>query len=122
MDSSLKSNPDWIFRIFDRRIISINAKNDQVRKVAAVDILTGLPFGVDVTVNVSFNDLNIGKTYHAQLKVYTSRNVQEVAPEHIDFFKILDVDQTIEDFIKAYWLYPKLVKFELATVEPSAEQ
>jgi len=28
------------------------------------------------------------------------------------------VDQSMEDFIKAYWLYPKLIRFELAEAEP----
>jgi len=41
-----------------------------------------------------------------------------VAPEYIEFFKVLDVDQIAEDFIKAYWIYPKYIKFELVEVEP----
>lgn len=117
MTSSLESNSGWVFRIFDRRAISVKAKNEEVRKLAVVDLLTGLPFGIDVLPDVSLADIAIGETYYMRIKVYTSHNLQGVAPEHMDFFKVLDVDQTFEDFIKAYWLYPKLIKFELSEIE-----
>jgi hypothetical protein len=114
--SSLESNSGWVFRIFDRRAISVKAKNEEVRKIAVVDLLTGLPFGIDVLPGVSLVEVAVGETYYMRIKVYTSRNLHGVAPEHIDFFEVLDVDQTFEDFIKAYWLYPKLIKFELVEV------
>ena len=37
---------------------------------------------------------------------------------HVDFFEILDVDQSFEDFVRAYWVYPKHVAFELTKIEP----
>ncbi len=118
MVSSLESNSGWVFRIFDRRAISIKAKNESVKKIAAVDLSTNLPFGLDVLSTVSLANIAIGETYTARIKVYTSRYLEDVAPEHIEFFEVLDVDHTIEDFIKAYWLYPKLIKFELVEIEP----
>ena len=108
----------WIYRIFDRRTISIKSKNEQVRKIAVVDLLTGLPFGVEVPKNVPLESLEIEKEYLASLKVYTAQNIAGVTSDFVEFFEVLDVDQSIEDFIKAYWLYPKLIRFELAEAEP----
>jgi hypothetical protein len=110
---------DWVYRIFDRRTISVKAKNDQVRKMAAVDLLTGLPFAVDVPMGLSLEDIKIDKTYFASLKVYTAQETGDVQADFVEFFKVLDVDQSMDDFIKAYWLFPKLIKFELVEVEPT---
>ncbi len=109
---------EWVYRIFDRRAISIKAKNESVRKIAAVDLLTSLPFGVDVPKGVPIENLEAEKAYYASLNVYTSKNVEGVQPEYMDFFQVIDVDQSMEDFIKAYWLYPKLIKFEVVEIEP----
>lgn len=67
---------------------------------------------------MSLDRLEIEKSYFASLKVYTSRNIQNVMPEYVDFFEAIDVDQPIEDFIKAYAIYPKLIKFEIVEEEP----
>jgi hypothetical protein len=91
----------------------------QVRKIAAVDLLTNLPFSINVTQNVSIDALEIEKTYYGALKVYTAKNIEGVAEEYVEFFEVLDVDQSLEDFIKAYWLYPKLIRFELVEAEPA---
>jgi hypothetical protein len=109
---------EWVYRIFDRRAISIKAKNEAVRKIAAVDLLTSLPFGIDVPKGVPIENLEAEKAYYASLNVYTSKNVEGVQPEYMDFFQVIDVDQSMEDFIKAYWLYPKLIKFEVVEIEP----
>ena len=108
---------EWVYRIFDRRTISIKAKNEQVHKIAVVDLQTNLPFGIEVPADFSLDGIEIGKAYYASLKVYASRDIVGVPPDMVDFFKGLDVDQSIEDFIKAYWLYPKLIKFELVEAE-----
>ncbi|MCW4009712.1 MAG: hypothetical protein NWF05_03725 [Candidatus Bathyarchaeota archaeon] len=118
MSFSSESKSDWVFRIFDRRTVSVRAKNEQVRKLAAVDMSTSLPFGIDVPADVPMTELEAEKSYFASLKVYTARDVAEVFPELVDFFRVLDVDQSMEDFIKAYWLYPKLIRFELVKTEP----
>ena len=118
MTASPENETDWVYRIFERRPVQIKAKNEQVRKIAAVDIATNLPFGLDVPADVPMEQVEVEKSYLAKLKVYTARNATNVAPEHVEFFQVLDVDQAAEDFIKAYWMYPKYIKFELAEVEP----
>ena len=35
----------------------------------------------------------------------------------VEFFKAVDVDQNVEDFIKAHWLYPKYLESELVEAE-----
>ncbi len=113
-----KTSP-WIYRIFDRRTVAIKAKNDQVRKVAAIDLATNLPFALEVPTEFSMNTLEVEKEYFASLKVYTARKIGEDVPkDFVEFFEVLDVDQSMEDFVKAYWLYPKLIRFELVEVEP----
>jgi hypothetical protein len=96
----------------------VKGKNEQVRKLAAIDLFTNVPFGIEVPQDGPFGDVEIGKTYFVSMKVYTAREISGVSPESVDFFTVLDVDQSMEDFIKAYWLYPKLIKFELVEVEP----
>jgi hypothetical protein len=115
---SKENSADWVYRIFDRRTVSVKSKNEQVRKVAVVDLLTNVPFGIEVPKNVSWETVEVGKEYFASLKVYTARNIAGVTPDFVEFFEVLDVDQSMEDFIKAYWLYPKLIKFELVEAEP----
>jgi hypothetical protein len=44
--------------------------------------------------------------------------VEGVPADFVDFFEVLDVDQKTEDFIKAYWLYPSYIRFELVEAEP----
>ena len=113
-----KNEADWVFRIFDRRPISIKAKNEQVRKIAAVDVATNMPFGLDVPLGVPLEQVEVEKAYTVRFKVYTARNAADVAPDYVEFFRVLDVDQAAEDFIKAYWMYPKYIKFELVELEP----
>lgn len=115
---SSDNSPDWIYRILDKRVISIKTKNEQVRKIAAIDSQTNLPFGIDVPNDMPLKNVEINKSYFASLKVYTTSKVTGVSPEYVEFFKVLNVNQPIEDFIKAYWLYPKLIKFELVETEP----
>lgn len=118
LPDSSEANNDWVYRIFDRRSISVKGKNEQVRKIAAVDLLMNVPFSIEIPQNGPFEDIEIGKTYFVSLKVYTARETAGVPPESVDFFTVLDVDQSMEDFIKAFWLYPKLIKFELLEAEP----
>jgi hypothetical protein len=59
-------------------------------------------------------DLQPEKEYLAQLKVYSSKNLEGIDKEFFDFFDSLDVDQAFEDFIKAYWVYPGKIRMELA--------
>jgi hypothetical protein len=110
---------DWIFRIFDRRNITVKAKNDEVKKIAVIDDETNVPFAVEAENAELMDAIKVGQSYYAAMKVLTARNVTGVAPEAVDFFTVLDVDQPIVDFIKAYWLYPKLIRFVLTEIESS---
>ena len=89
-----------------------------MRKIAAVDLLTNLPFSIELPSDVSLDSVEAEKAYFASLKVYTAANIDEVPAEYTEFLRVLDVDQSTEDFIKAYWLYPRLIRFELVEVEP----
>ncbi len=118
LSASLGKSTDWNYRIFDRRTISVRGKNEDVRKLAAIDLSTSIPFGIEVPSEVSLQNIEVEKSYYVSLKVYTAQTVTGVTPDFIEFFRVLDVDQSMEDFIKAYWLYPKLIKFELVESEP----
>jgi hypothetical protein len=109
---------DWNYRTTEQRQIQIKAKNDRVRKVSVIDMASNLPFPVEPVADFPLESLEPEKGYFATLKIYTSKNLQKVDAGMIEFFEALDVNQTAEDFIKAYWLYPTLIRFELVEAEP----
>ena len=61
--------------------------------------------------------IEVEKEYLATLKVYTLKTVDGVKSDFVEFFEVLDVDRTVEDFINAYWLYPNYIRFELVEIE-----
>ena len=117
MSASLDIESDWNFRVFDKRLVVVKAKNGTVRKVAVLDVLTNLPFAVEMPDMISMDELSVGREYLANLRVYTSKNLEGVDEDFTDFFEALDVNQSIEDFIKAYWIYPSKIRFELIDTE-----
>ena len=117
MSASLDVASDWNFRLFDKRLIVVKTKNETVHKVAVLDVLTNLTFAVEVPEIISMQELGVDKEYLANLRVYTAKNVKGVDKDFINFFEALDIDQSIEDFIKAYWIYPNKIRFELVDVE-----
>ena len=117
MSASLNQEADWNFRKTDQRLIVVKTKNENIRKVAVLDILTNLPFAIDIPESINLDNLQSGKEYLARLKVYTSKSLENIDVEFIDFFDIVDVYQAIEDFIKAYWMYPNKIRFELVEFE-----
>jgi hypothetical protein len=117
MSASLDIESDWNFRVFDKRLVVVKAKNESVRKVAVLDVLTNLPFAVEVPGMVSMQELSVDKEYLANFRAYTSKNLEGVEKDFINFFEALDIDQSIEDFVKAYWIYPSKIRFELIDVE-----
>jgi hypothetical protein len=117
MSASLDMESDWNFRILDKRLIVVKTKNESVHKVAVLDVLTNLTFALEVPDTISMQELIAEKEYLTDLKVYTSKNLKGVDKDFINFFEALDVDQSIEDFIKAYWIYPSKIRFELVDVE-----
>jgi hypothetical protein len=74
-------------------------------------------FAVEVPDKILMQELTVDQEYLANLRVYTQKNVSEVDKDFINFFEALDIDQSIEDFIKAYWVYPSKIRFELVEVE-----
>ena len=118
MSDSLSKPSNWVYRIFDRRTISVRAKNEQARKLAAVDLVTNLPFAVEVPMEVALESLEVAKEYFASMKVYTTQKIEDVPPDFAEFFEVVDVDHSMDEFIKAYWLFPKMIKFELVEAEP----
>ena len=117
MSATLSEDNNWNYRKTDQRLIVIKTKNDNVRKAAAIDVLTNLPFSINVPETISMESLIPEKEYLAQLKVYTSKSHQGIDKEFINFFDAIDIDQALEDFIKAYWIYPSKISFELAELE-----
>jgi hypothetical protein len=117
MSASWDIASDWNFRVFDKRLIVVKTKNESVHKVAVLDVLTNLMFAVEVPDTISMQELSVEKEYLANLRVYTAKNVEGVDRDFVNFFEALDIDQSIEDFIKAYWVYPSKIRFELEDIE-----
>ena len=119
MSASLNSTDatDWNYRVLDKRLVIIKTKNESVHKVAVLDVLTNLPFAVEVQDESLLDSLAVDNEYLANLKVYTSKNLQGVDKDFIDFFEAVDIDQSMEDFIKAYWIYPAKIRFEIVEAE-----
>jgi hypothetical protein len=119
MSASLTSPnaTEWNYRTTDKRIVIVKTKNVSVLKVAVLDVLTNLLFAIEVQNKALLDSLAIDKEYLANLKVYTSTNLQDVDKDFINFFQAVDIDQEIEDFIKAYWIYPAKIRFELVEAE-----
>jgi hypothetical protein len=117
MSASMNQDINWNYRKIEQRLIVIKTKNEKVRKAAALDILTNLPLTLEIPENIPMEDLQPEKEYLAQLKVFTSKNLDGIDGEFTNFFDALDVDQAVEDFIKAYWVYPSKIRFELADLE-----
>ena len=117
MSATLNEDTNWNFRVSDQRLIVIKTKNEKVHKAAALDILTNLPFAITIPENIPIENIEPEKEYLVHFKVYTSKNLQGIDKDFVNFFEALDIDQAIEDFIKAYWIYPDKIKFELIEVE-----
>jgi len=117
MSASMNQDISWNYRKIEQRLIVIRTKNEKARKAAALDILSNLPLTLEIPENISMEDLQPEKEYLAQLKVFTSKNLDGIDAQFTNFFDALDVDQAVEDFIKAYWVYPSRIRFELAGLE-----
>ncbi len=117
MSASLDVESDWNFRVFDQRLIVVKTKNPAVRKAAVLDVVTNLMFTIEVPGEISMDDLVVNKEYLANLRVYTQKNVADVDKDFISFFEALDIDQSIEDFLKAFWVYPGKIRFKLDSLE-----
>ncbi len=110
-------NSEWNFRITDQRLILLKTKNENVRKAAALDVLTNLPFTLNIPSDIDIKSLYSEKEYLATVNVYSANNLEGVDKDFINFFSALDINQSIEDFLKTYWIYPGKIRFELVKVE-----
>jgi hypothetical protein len=117
LSASLNQETDWNFRKTDQRLIAIKTKNAIIHKAAALDVLTNLSFALEAPENIPMENLQLEKEYLAQINVYTSKSLEGIDKEFFNFFDALDIDQDIENFIKAYWVYPTKIRFELVEVE-----
>jgi hypothetical protein len=119
MSASRVVEEDWNFRVFEKRLVIVKTKNVNVRKVAVLDVLTDVMFAIEVPGEIAIEELGVEKEYLANLKVFTEKNLSGVGEDFVSFFEELDVDQSIEDFIKVYWIYPGKIRFVLTEVEES---
>ena len=117
MPATHDQQSDWNFRLVDSRQVKIKGKSDDVRSVSVIDVLTGLPFPLVAAMLFPMDSLHVDKAYFVTFKVYTLKKVEGVPADLVEFFEILDVNQSVSDFIKAYWLYPKYIKFVLVEAE-----
>ena len=108
---------EWNYRVTDQRLIIVKNKNSDAHKMAVLDALTNLSFTIEVRKKDVLESLETNKEYMASLKVYTASNIEGVERDFTNFFEALDIDQKIEDFIKAFWIYPSKIRFELAEIE-----
>ena len=118
LSGSLDKQSDWNYRTIDSRRILVKGKSDDLRKISAIDVLTGLPFPLEASTDFNTQSLEKEKGYFVTFKIYTLKKVEEVPADFVEFFKVIDVDQKTEDFIKAYWLYPRYIRFELVEAGP----
>ncbi len=117
MSATLNQETNWNYRTIDQRLIVVKIKNESVRKVAVLDVLTNVPIAVMVAADVDLDAVQPEKEYLAHIQVYTSKDMTGVDKDFISFFEALDIDQSIEDFIKAYWVYPNKIRFLLTELE-----
>jgi hypothetical protein len=117
LSGSLDRQANWNYRKTEQRLVVIKTKNQEVRKAAALDSLTNLTFAIEIPENISMENLQVEKEYLARLNVYTSGILVGIDTEFVNFFDALDVDQKMEDFIKAYWVYSSKIRFELVDLE-----
>jgi hypothetical protein len=117
LSAALNEENEWNFRVTDQRLIVVKTKNESVRQVAALDVLTNVPIALKVSPDVPLESLQLEKEYLAHLKVYTFKNLEGVDVDFLGFFEALDIDQNMEDVIRAYWVYPGKIRFDLESVE-----
>jgi hypothetical protein len=123
LSASLNVESDWNFRVLEKRFIIVKTKAENIGKVAVLDVNTNMMFTLEVKENVSqtpISDLTAGKEYLFNIRVLTSKNLDDIKPDAISFFEAVDIDQSMDDFIKAYWLYPSKIRFQLVEAEEPA--
>ncbi len=108
---------EWNFRLTEQRLVILKTKNESVRKAAALDVLTNLPFALNISSDIAIESLCNEKEYWATINVYSSNNLEGVDKNFVNFFTASDINQKIEDFLKIFWIYPGKIRFELINFE-----
>ncbi len=121
MSASLNVESGWNFRAQSKNVWQQSrARLKRSGKIAVQDTLTNLMFTVEVQKDISATpiaELSAGKQYLLNLRVITSQNLNDVKADAISFFQAVDIEQSIEDYIKAYWLFPSKIRFQLVEAE-----
>jgi hypothetical protein len=117
LSTTLNEGTNWNYRKTDQRLIVIKTKNDNVRIAAVLDALTNLSFAINVPEDISMENFVLEREYLAHLNVYTLKSFEGIDEEFVNFFDELDVDQALENFIEAYWIYPSKIRFDLTDLE-----
>jgi hypothetical protein len=123
LSAALNIESDWNFRVLEKRLVVVKTKAENLGKIAVLDATTNLMFTVEVKENISqtpIAQLTAGKEYLFNIRVLTSKNLDDVKADAISFFEAVDVEQSMDDFIKAYWLYPTKIRFQLVEAEEPA--
>ncbi len=108
---------EWNFRKTDQRLIVVKGKSEVVHKASVLDVLTQLSIAVEVPESIPMEKLELQKQFLAEIQIFTSKNLEGIKGEFVEFFDALDIDQASEDFIKAYWVYPTKIRFTLQSIE-----
>ncbi len=117
LSAALNQEVEWNYRLTEKRLVIIKTKSAGARKLAALDVLSNLMFAVQASESIDIERLEPNGEYIFTMKVHTSKKLEDVGKDFLAFFEAVDVDQSFEDFIKAYWIYPAKIRFELAEVE-----
>lgn len=106
--------------MLEKRLVVVKTLAQNIGKVAVLDVSSNVMFTVEVKENVSatpISQLTAGKEYLFNIRVLTSKNLDDVKEDAISFFEAVDIEQSMDDFIKAYWLYPSKIRFQLTEAE-----
>lgn len=104
---------NWVFRLFSERSLWIKSKDYNLNTVVAIDNLSNILIEITIPTAISLDKIEVKKTYLAGLIVYSATDIENVASEYLEFFQVFNAEKKIDDFLKVYKVYPKLVKFEL---------
>ncbi len=117
MSAALNQEVEWNYRLTEKRLVIVKTKNESARKLAVLDVLSNLIFAVQALESIDMKTLKPNGEYVFTLKVNSSKKLEDVDRDFLAFFEAVDINQSFEDFIKAYWVYPAKILFELTEVE-----
>jgi hypothetical protein len=117
LSASINEETGWNFRKTDQRLILIKTKSPTTHKAAALDVLSNLSFALEIPEDIASGTLELEKEYMAELNIYTSGDLSGVDKDFFNFFDAVDIDQPTDDFLRAYWVYPSKIRFELVELE-----